>query len=59
MPKYIVQTYGVATWQYEVKAKNKEEAEDLYWQEGKELNNGNPTDVHDERVEFVEEKKDT
>ena len=56
MIKYIVQTYGVATWQYEVEAKNKEEAEENFLLDREW--SGELIDTHDEQIEFVREIKD-
>ena len=50
MPKYLIRQYSVCEYQFEVKAKNKDDAYDKVWDEHKDvfrINDGNPVAYHD------------
>ncbi len=57
MKKFIVTTYATATWQCIVLADSEEEVEDKVWSgDFQELNNGDPTDIQDEKIESIVEQ---
>ena len=64
MPEYLIRQYSVCEYQFEVKAKNEDEAYDKVWEEHKDvllINDGNPVAYHDcySRDSTIEELVDS
>ena len=56
--KFIVRTYATCEYAYEVEADSLGEAEDRYYEgHAKELNEGNPLDIKNEQVDFINKVK--
>ena len=54
---FIVTTSAIAEWQFEVKAYDRSEVENKFYDgDYKELNKGLPTDIIDEQVDRYDEK---
>jgi len=54
LKKYVIITYGQATFKYLVEATSEEDAEDKFLEGYYEAyNDGMPTDVHDEQIDEI------
>ena len=57
MIKYIIQTSATCTFQYEVEADSKEDAENIYYG-GRGLRDNMPIGIDGERIDFIKEIED-